>query len=146
MTHILRLIEDHVVLDAAAATLAILAEGVAPRPETAFDELQRFRAALSQHVGEETAMIAGSTAPGLKEFSVHAEAHRDEFADLVAEWETYLHEWSEENIREDWSGFGNATRWMMARVREQIRVENAVLYPLALQHGLATLQPTKVAA
>lgn len=140
MTHILRLIQDHTLLDTAAATLAILAEGVASQPEMAFDELQRFRHTLAQHLNEEAKVIAASHEHGVTPFAEHAAAHRDAFADLVAEWETYLREWSEDNIREDWTGFGDATRWMMGRLREQIRAENDILYPLAVKHGLVSMR------
>ncbi|CAN5371279.1 hypothetical protein BH10PSE13_BH10PSE13_08580 [soil metagenome] len=140
MTHIIRLIEDHTALDTCACTLAILTESPSPMPETAFDELQRFRDALNTHLAEEAGFLKGMTGVGRVEFARHAAAHEHRFADLVVEWETYLSEWSEETIGEDWVNFGVATRWMMGRLREQIKAENAILYPLAVQHGVVRLR------
>jgi hypothetical protein len=141
MAHIIRLIEDHNSLHICACTLAISAESPSPFPETAFDELQRFRLALNVHLAEEAHFMAGTISVGRAEFARHADAHRHRFADLIAEWETYLGEWNGETIGADWHGFGGATRWIMGCLREQMRAENAVLYPLAMQHGLVTPEP-----
>jgi len=141
MTHIIRLIEDHNALDTCAWTLAILAESPSPVPETAFDELQKFRCALNTHLAEESHFMASRGGVGRDEFARHASEHEHRFADLVAEWETYLGEWNQETMGEDWTSFGTATRWIMGRLRAQIQAENAVLYPLALRHGLVTLRP-----
>lgn len=143
MTHIARLIEDHDSLDRSASALALLAETPSAAPDSAFDELQRLRHALNAHLAEEAGFMKGTNGIGRVEFAQHAHAHRHRFADLVAEWETYLAEWTEETIGEDWSGFGAATRWMMKRLRQQIKAENDVLYPLALRHGLVRLQPER---
>lgn len=140
MTHIIRLIEDHQALDTCACTLAILAESPSPMPETAFDELQKFRHALQRHLHEESRFMQGRSGAGRAAFARHAAAHEDRFADLVAEWEIYLTEWSQEAIGEDWAGFGTATRWMMRRLRDQIKAENEILYPLAVKHGAVRLR------
>jgi hypothetical protein len=127
MTHILRLIEDHEMLDASACTLSILADAPSPMPEAAFDQLQQFRHALTAHLAEEAVFLKDARKVGNGEFASHSAAHSHDFADLVSEWETYLSEWSEDTIGEDWIAFGGATRWMMRRLREQISAENAVL-------------------
>lgn len=63
-----------------------------------------------------------------------------EFADLTAEWATYLREWTLENIHEDWDGFAYETARMMGRLTDRIAAENRLLLPLALKSGALRLK------
>lgn len=141
MQNILGLVDDHDALDDSARKLCKLTENPHPRPEEAFDALCAFRCTLNGHLSAEQEFLKGKDQPGRGEFATFAAAQEASFVDLVNEWETYLSEWSEENIREDWSSFARATRWIMGRLRAFMRMENDCLYPLALRHGLISLRP-----
>ncbi|MCE7798465.1 hypothetical protein LWE61_18155 [Sphingobium sufflavum] len=85
--------------------------------------------------------LDGEDVTGRRAFARVAAEQDGRFTDLVQEWGLYLSEWSEKNIREDWGSFAKATRWIMGRLRDYMRMENDCLYPLALRHGLIALRP-----
>jgi hypothetical protein len=140
MQNIARLVEEHDSLDKMAQCLSILVSSPFGEAHVAFDALRSFAVQIDAHLAAEAAFIdKGDTV--CPEFSAFARVHEDRFPELTSEWQTYLTEWTEENIGEDWQGFATATRWMMREVRAQIEAENSLLHSLALKHGLNGLRP-----
>ena len=64
----------------------------------------------------------------------------DEFADIATVWGSYLDHWTAARIAEDLTGFQNATRTVVRRLTDRIRMENEQLYPLALRVGAIELR------
>jgi hypothetical protein len=140
MQNIARLVEEHDSLDKMAQCLSILVSSPFGEAHVAFDALRSFATQIDMHRVSATELINnGETV--CPEFSAFARVHEASFHELTSEWQTYLTEWTEENIGEDWQAFAAATRWMMREVRAQIEAENNLLYPLAHKHGLIQLRP-----
>lgn len=62
-----------------------------------------------------------------------ARAVVDEFVDLARDWRGHLTRWTPEHIAAETASFADATRVLLARLRQRVRRENELLYPLALQ-------------
>lgn len=140
MQNLMNLINDHQVLDQMAADIMALS---ASEPDAAagYRMLGAFKARLDDHLADE--------ADFLYEDHMRADPTRmdDEvrrftraFEDLTAQWGRYLVEWTEDGMSRDWDGFVRSSQAIMQRMRQRIAQENAVLYPLALQHSRIRLR------
>lgn len=141
MHNLARLVEEHDALADAARTLIALATEECGRPAEAHRELTHFREELDAHLAAEADfMYADEMRKDPTRLDTEIIAFEQEFADLKNNWADYLAQWSLEAITADWAGFASATTMMMHRLLERIEAENAVLYPLALQHGRIRLR------
>ena len=75
---------------------------------------------------------AGAPAGGL-DFEAAFEA-------LRCDWRAYLADWDAECIAADWAGFQTETAAVMARLRERVRAETDLIYPVALKRGMIALR------
>ena len=104
-----------------------------PAPEIAHDALDRLRGTLHDHLAKEDAAVYPKLVGGTDQAA--ATAAREtmaEFQDLSAHWASYLSSWGGDRLLDDWDGFGEETRYMIAKLRARVRRENELLYPLAL--------------
>lgn len=146
MQNFIELLKDHTLILAATSHLSATVSGPRPQPEGAYDALRRIARLLETHLRDEEEFLGQDRDHGRQEFTALAEEHGERFDHLVEEWDVYLREWTEENIRADWTNFARATAWMMQQVDAQVEAENQSLYPAALRYGLIRLLPEKVRA
>lgn len=136
-----RLIDDHETMTNAVEDLMALAAQQDPSPAQAYAQLCDFKAQLHTHLEAEADFIyAEEMRKDPTRLDAEVIAFEREFADLKNNWGAYLAEWSKDAIEADWTGFSSATMLMMRRLLERIEAENAILYPLALQHGRIRLR------
>jgi len=136
-----QLIDDHEGLAIEAKRLIALVSQQESHAAQAYDQLCKFRNQLDTHLYAEADFIyADEMRKDPSRLETEIIAFEQEFADLKADWGDYLTEWSEDNIASDWAEFAGVTARMMGRLLERIAAENAVLYPLALQHGRIRLR------
>lgn len=143
MQNFVELLKDHALIVSAAKSLTGLTRSAAADPEAAFASLCQLARLLDNHLRAEAEFIKSENLFGNGDFAALAEQHGERFDDLIEEWGTYLLEWTQENIRANWTTFAGATDWMVGRLTEQIEAENQSLYPAALRYGLIRLLPEK---
>jgi iron-sulfur cluster repair protein YtfE (RIC family) len=136
-----RLMDEHDRIDAALATLSVLAEAATPDLPAVVIGLSDLAGELERHLAHEDSFIYPrmmSGAPGGA--SDVASAFVADFAVLREDWGLYLHEWTSDGIAADWTGFGHETRSMIARLADRVKAENKLLYAAALQTSVIPLR------
>ncbi|MEG3181933.1 hemerythrin domain-containing protein [Sphingomonas sp. LT1P40] len=63
-----------------------------------------------------------------------------DFDTLAADWRNYVDHWSEAAIADDPTGFIEDSAIILSALSARVRIENEVLYPLALRGGTITLR------
>jgi len=143
MQNFVELLKDHALILAATKSLTIITQNPNPDAGAAFAALRKLARILDNHMRAEAEFIDANHRIGDGDFAALADQHGKRFHELVEECRVYLREWSEENIREDWQTFADATDWIAKHLNEQIEAENQSLYPAALRYGLIRLLPEK---
>lgn len=69
-----------------------------------------------------------------------AEIAIGDFDQLAAEWRAYVDEWTRDEIENDRELFVEASKRVLSALAARIRIENEILYPLALASGTITLR------
>jgi hypothetical protein len=69
-----------------------------------------------------------------------AEIAMGDFDQLAAEWRAYVDEWTADEIDSDRELFIEASKRVLSALSARVRIENEVLYPLALSCGTITLR------
>lgn len=139
MQSFIELLKDHRLILVAVKSLQAIVDKPEPAPAAAFDALRRLTRLLDAHLRAEAEFLRLDSEMRHPEFTALAAAHDQRFDDLVSEWAMYLREWTEENITIDWPTFANVSRWILARLTEQVEAENRSVYPAAHKHGMITL-------
>ena len=77
-----------------------------------------------------------------------AEIAMGDFDQLAAEWRAYVDEWTADEIEGDRELFVEASKRILSALSARVRIENEILYPLALSCGTITLREanTRIAA
>lgn len=132
-TTIAELRHDHEMIDILARRLSGLLESDASPAQlsTALDHLLH---CVAEHLSREDVTIyelALSAKPGLSRAKV--DQVRDDFERLKANWQDYLLFWSPEQIAADRPGFVEASRAMLPRLRNRVKLEESLLVAAALQ-------------
>lgn len=132
-TTIAELRHDHEMIDIFARRLSGLLESdAAPGAlSTALDHLLN---CVADHLAREDVTIyelALSAKPGLSRAKV--DQVREEFERLKANWQDYLLFWSPDQIAADRAGFVEASRAMLPRLRNRVKLEESLLVAAALQ-------------
>ncbi|SFR81120.1 hypothetical protein [Sphingomonas jatrophae] len=60
--------------------------------------------------------------------------------EMARDWRAYFETWTVDTIRQDWKAFSEDTRYILAQGQERLRLENMIIYPLALRHGTIRLK------
>lgn len=63
-----------------------------------------------------------------------------DFDQLAAEWRAYVDEWTADEIESDRELFIEASKRVLSALAARVRIENEILYPLALSCGTITLR------
>ena len=137
-----RLIADHDAIDKLAYRIEAKIEE--PEPDAAGTEalLGDPSLAVSEHLAVEDrsvyAPLVGAKHDKPWRSEVDFEAALQE---LRADWQTYLADWVvTDKIKGDWPAFAEETRAMMARLRQRVRDETDLIYPMAMQRGYIRLR------
>lgn len=69
-----------------------------------------------------------------------AEIAMGDFDQLAAEWRAYVDEWTADEIEGDRELFVEASKRILSALSARVRIENEILYPLALSCGTITLR------
>jgi iron-sulfur cluster repair protein YtfE (RIC family) len=69
-----------------------------------------------------------------------AEIAMGDFDTLAAQWQTYVQDWTAEEIEGDRELFVETSKRMLSALAARVRIENEILYPLALACGTITLR------
>ena len=69
-----------------------------------------------------------------------AEIAMGDFDQLAAEWRAYVDEWTADEIESDRELFIEASKRVLSALSARVRIENEILYPLALASGTITLR------
>ncbi|QIG78820.1 hemerythrin domain-containing protein [Stakelama tenebrarum] len=126
---------DHAMIDCFARDLSRLIETEAP-PAKLAEALSRLAKTVADHLDREDATIydlAMRATPGMAAGSV--ERVQREFETLKDNWGRYLRVWTATEIAEDRDGFVRATRAMLPRLRDRVRLEGELLVAISLQQG-----------
>jgi hypothetical protein len=127
------LLRDHAAIDALAAHLTRLLDGAAD-PDALSLTLDQLVATVADHLALENEMIyafAMRSQPGTGPEAIAA--MRGEYDRLRTQWNEYVFQWTPAMIAEDRPAFERATRAMLPRLRDRVRLENQLLFHLSLQ-------------
>ena len=69
-----------------------------------------------------------------------AEIAMGDFDTLAGDWHTYVTDWTAEEIDGDRELFVETSKRMLSALAARVRIENEILYPLALACGTITLR------
>lgn len=69
-----------------------------------------------------------------------AEIAMGDFDSLAADWRAYVADWTEAEIDADRELFVEASKRVLSALSARVRIENEILYPLALRCGTITLR------
>ncbi|MHA6718303.1 hemerythrin domain-containing protein [Sphingomonas sp. RS6] len=124
---------DHETIDILARRLSELVDREAD-PKSLSMALDHLLRCVAEHLAREDTTIyalALEAQPGISRETV--DQVRDDFERLKMDWRDYLVAWSPEAIMRDRAGFVAATRAMLPRLRERVRLEQGLLLASALQ-------------
>lgn len=132
-TTIAELRHDHEMIDILARRLSGLLESEATPVQlsTALDHLLN---CVAEHLAREDTTIytlTMSAQPGISRSKV--DQVREDFERLKANWQDYLLFWTPEQIATDRKGFADASRAMLPRLRNRLKLEESLLVAAALQ-------------
>ena len=110
-------------------------------PESAHCLLGEFEACIEDHREQETRDL-------YEPLLAYAEERSAEFRSMLNEmltkatrdWSYYLKDWTPDRMEASWSAFGEETRRVLDGGRARLCLEDRLLYPLALRHGLIPLR------
>ncbi|MBB6123503.1 hypothetical protein [Sphingobium subterraneum] len=140
MHSLMNLINDHEALHKMAHDILALTCGK-PDPAAGYEMLTTFGKRLEAHFLDDADFLYDDptcTRPTSLDDAVRKV--ESAFAELKTRWRTYRTQWSADNIAQDWEGFAQDSAAIMHRILDRIAQENAVLYPLALQHSRIRLR------
>ncbi|WP_232318365.1 hemerythrin domain-containing protein [Sphingomonas sp. TDK1] len=132
-TTIAELRRDHEMIDILARRLSGLLESDAS-PVDLSNALDHLLNCVAEHLArEDTAIyaLALSAKPGISRAKV--DQVRDEFERLKAHWQDYLQFWTPAQIAADRAGFATASRALLPRLRNRVKLEESLLVASALQ-------------
>ncbi|QDX27567.1 hemerythrin domain-containing protein [Sphingomonas suaedae] len=73
-----------------------------------------------------------------------AEIAMADFDSLAGQWRTYVADWTEAEIDADRDLFVEASKRVLSALAARVRIENEILYPLALRCGTIALREANV--
>ena len=141
-----RLIAEHAEITARARTLTRAIEGGADA-DAQHAALCALATDLADHLAREDADIYPRLMMSADEGA--ASAARDavrRFETLAADWAVYVARWPRDAIHADPQGFAEDSAAILARLDARVKVENDLLYPLALRAAQITLREDAIAA
>ncbi len=139
MISIERLIREHQEIAKASDTLSRAArDGDIASLRTAIVDLDEL---LAAHLASEDLEIYPMLlATGDASQQIAAASAMSDFDSLAADWRGFVDRWSEVAIKADRAAFIEQSARVLSALSARVRVENEVLYPLALRGGTITLR------
>ena len=133
----LDLMADHHVMEALAQELLDLTRAPAQQIDAASDTLQMLAQAVRDHLAVEDPMLYATAiaADGSRHDGI-VTATIDDLEALKECWARYLYRWDRLHITRQWALFGEETRIMLEQLKDRVARETAILYSLALHHGV----------
>lgn len=141
-----RLIGEHAEITALARTLTRAIEGAEPA-DAQHAALTALADDLAAHLAREDTELYPALMLSVDEGA--ASAARDavkQFETLADDWGDYTARWTRDDITADGPGFAAASAEILDRLAARIKVENDLLYPLALRAAQITLREGRIAA
>ena len=141
-----RLIGEHANITVLARSLARTIEG-GTDADTQHAALCALAGDLADHLAREDADIYPQLMMSADEGA--ASAARDavaKFETLAADWTIHVARWSSDAIHADAQGFAEDSAKILARLAARVKIEDDLLYPMALRAAQITLREEQIAA
>ena len=137
-----RLVAEHSAIDKLCRRLERAVEISQPDGVGAAALLGQLSLAVGEHLAAEDRSVYAPLIGAKHDKPWRAEVDFEAaFQELRADWQTYLAEWvSTDTIESDWPTFAEETRAMMVRLRQRVRDETDLIYPMAMQRGYIRLR------
>ena len=137
-----RLIHEHAEIDKLSHRLEIEVEKSGPDPQCVAALLGELSLAVKEHLAAEDRSVYEPLIGTKHDKGWRAEVDFEAaFQALETDWTTYLADWvTADSIEHDWMTFAEETRGMMGRLRQRVREETDLIYPMALQRGFIRLR------
>jgi len=137
-----RLIEEHDAIDTLVRRIEAEVDTSGPSIPAISALLADLSLAVSNHLSVEDRSVYTRLIVAKDKESVRVKVDFEEaFQALRADWLAYLADWtSSDNVELDWDTFVNETRAMMPRLRQRVREETNLIYPVALHLGFIRLR------
>ena len=126
-----RLIREHTAISARARSLIDAIDGGAS-PLALHAALSALEGELGAHLAHEDAAIYPKLMVSADESAAAAREAVRRFETLAADWTDHARKWTTTAIARSPRRFGEATRAILGRLGERIKLENELLYPMAL--------------
>ena len=139
-----RLIREHDEIDAAARRLEVAAQAETPDTAAVAGLLSELACAVDEHLRHEDRAVYSQLIAN-PDTSARAAPVDFEgmFEALRCDWQNYLSDWDADCLAADWPNFQAETAAIMARLRDRVREETDLIYPLALQRGMIALRDAR---
>jgi hypothetical protein len=135
-----RLLAEHESLDQMRRGLMELVEGP-PSPFEAERQLDEFEEAIASHRADELRWVYGPLlARRIGDDPQVGSSYRELVLETEDAWARYFHKWKEQRIAASWATFGLETHQVLTRAGERMRLEERIIYPLALRKGMIRLR------
>ncbi len=147
MVSVERLIDEHAQISARSD--ALLRAIATASPTMLRTMMVRLDTELAAHLAtEDFEVYPHLLAKGNMAQREAAEIAMGDFDQLAAEWRAYVDEWTADEIEGDRELFVEASKRILSALSARVRIENEILYPLALSCGTITLREanTRIAA
>ncbi|VXC82405.1 hemerythrin domain-containing protein [Sphingomonas sp. AX6] len=141
-----RLIREHAEITTLARTLTRAIEA-GESANARYVALKALAHDLADHLAREDADLYPALMLSVDEGA--ASAARDaveKFETLATDWGDYTTRWTRDDIAADGPGFAAASAEILGRLAARVKVENDLLYPLALRAAQITLREEQIAA
>lgn len=134
------LMREHDCLERMAGELRASVLG-SPAPVKALNLLREFAVEIERHRGHERRSIYQPLMklPDRKKSRLDVDLS-DLVSEMDADWNDFLYNWNLELISVDWQNFAEETIRILGRAKTRLRIENCLIYPLALQEGAISLR------
>jgi hypothetical protein len=129
---------DHAAIEMLSARLARLIERDDASPAELALSLDHLVATVDDHLSVEDSMIYALAVAAEPDAEARVERMRGMFDQLKSDWGAYFTGWTAEAIAADRQGFVAATRAMLPRLRDRVKLENELLYALSIDRRHAT--------
>ena len=137
-----RLIHEHAEIDKLSRRLEMEVERPEPDVQGVAALLGELSLAVKEHLAAEDRSVYERLIGAKHDKAWRAEVDFEAtFQALASDWTTYLADWmTADGIENDWPTFAEETLGMMSRLRQRVRDETDLIYPMALQRGFIRLR------
>jgi hypothetical protein len=131
------LVDEHDAIELASDALIMIARSDAPRPAAASDLLEHLARLVRDHLAHEDPVVY-ETIEAVKggRHDLSATTSLAALDELRYGWTQYLYRWERDSVAARWEQFGDQREDMLGKVHARVAAETAVLYSLAVHHGI----------